>query len=162
MTSPFLDLLAPGATLRTVKCHPSELYANALSIATHGDGSVDRSYYWLACTLLTDTMRDQALDVVRSAATGEMPSWFADTYDDANGAPDLERVWVNVKAIRDNTDKIAAVFQLRNAFGGYCDNQKAAESALRSGGSRAIPGATAVACLRRRGTCRPLQLEAGS
>ena len=101
-----------------------------------GTVPVDRSYYWLECTLLTDTMRDQALDVVRSAATGEMPSWFADTYDDANGDPDLERVWVNVKAIRDNTDKIAAVFQLRNAFGGCCDNQKAAESALRSGVTR--------------------------
>ena len=97
---------------------------------------MDRSYYWLECTLLTDTMRDQALDVVRSAATGEMPSWFADTYDDANGDPDLERVWVNVKAIRDNTDKIAAVFQLRNAFGGCCDNQKVPESAWRSGVTR--------------------------
>ena len=113
-------------------CDPSELYADALSIVTFGDGHADDANYWSSCNLITDTVSDQALAVFRSAAAGEMPSWFADTYNDADGDPDLERLWLDVKAIRDGDDRRAAVFQLRNSFGGYCDNQKATDSVFGS------------------------------
>ena len=117
-------------------CDPSELYADALSIVTFGDWYADDTTYWSSCNLITDTVSDQALAVFRSAAAGEMPSWFADTYNDADGVPDLERLWVDVKAIRDGDDRRAAVFQLRNSFGGYCDNQKATDSVFGSGTTR--------------------------
>ena len=117
-------------------CEPSELYADALSIVTFGDGHADDANYWSICNLITDTVSDQALAVFRSAASGEMPSWFADTYNDADGNPDLERLWLDVKAIRDGDDRRAAVFQLRNSFGGYCDNQKATDSAFGDGVTR--------------------------
>ena len=117
-------------------CDPSELYADALSIVTFGDGYADDANYWSSCNLITDTVSDQALAVFRSAAAGEMPSWFADTYNDADGDPDLERLWLDVKAIRDGDDRRAAVFQLRNSFGGYCDNQKATDSVFGSGTTR--------------------------
>ena len=118
-------------------CDPSELYADALLIVTFGDGFADdANYYWSSCNLITDTVSDQALAVFRSAAAGEMPSWFADTYNDADGDPDLERLWLDVKAIRDGDDRRAAVFQLRNSFGGYCDNQKATDSVFGSGTTR--------------------------
>ena len=117
-------------------CDPSELYADALTIVTFGDGHADDANYWSSCNLITDTVSDQALAVFRSAAAGEMPSWFADTYNDADGDPDLERLWLDVKAIRDGDDRRAAVFQLRNSFGGYCDNQKATDSVFGSGTTR--------------------------
>ena len=117
-------------------CDPSELYADALSIVTLGDGFADDANYWRSCNLITDTVSDQALAVFRSAAAGEMPSWFADTYNDADGDPDLERLWLDVKAIRDRDDRRAAVFQLRDSFGGYCDNRNATDSAFESGITR--------------------------
>ena len=117
-------------------CDPSELYADALMIVTFGDGHADDANYWSSCNLITDTVSDQALAVFRSAAAGEMPSWFADTYNDADGDPGLERLWLDVKAIRDGDDRRAAVFQLRNSFGGYCDNQKATDSVFGSGTTR--------------------------
>ncbi len=117
-------------------CDPSELYADALMIVTFGDGHADDANYWSSCNLITDTVSDQALAVFRSAAAGEMPSWFADTYNDADGDPGLERLWLDVKAIRDGDDRRAAVFQLRNSFGGYCDNQKATDSVFGSGVTR--------------------------
>ena len=65
-----------------------------------------------------------------------MPSWFADTYNDSNGDLELERVWVDIRAVPDSKWRSAAVFQLHEAFGGYCDNQKATESAFLSGATR--------------------------
>ena len=113
-----------------------ELYADALSFLTHGDRVRAGLYYWQRCTLITDTVSDEALAVVRSAATGEMPSWFADTYDDPDGDPDLARFWADVKAIPNFRWRATTVFQLRDAFGGYCDNQKATASAFGRGVTR--------------------------
>ena len=45
---------------------------------------------------------------------------------------DLEGLWADVKTLR----RPAVVYQLRNMFGGYCDNQKAAQSVLGSGVTR--------------------------
>ena len=135
LISPRYDLLPPSALLKS-RCRPMELYADALSFLTHGDRVRAGLYYWQRCTLITDTVSDQAVAVVRNAATGEMPSWFADTYDDPDGDPDLARFWSDVKAIPNFRWRATAVFQLRDAFGGYCDNQKATDSAFGSGVTR--------------------------
>ena len=65
-----------------------------------------------------------------------MPSWFAATYHGANGEPDLERLWADVKGISASKSRAATVFQLRNEFGGYCDRRKATESAFENGVTR--------------------------
>ena len=130
----FSDLTA-GDTIGP-SCPSVELYADALMIVTHGDRALERSSYWKDCSVTTSTVTEQSLAVVRSAAQGEMPSWFADTYNDSNGDLDLERVWVDIRAVPDSKSRSAAVFQLREAFGGYCDNQKATESAFLSGATR--------------------------
>ena len=66
-----------------------------------------------------------------------MPSWLADNYNDSDGNPDLAHVLRDVKAIAADTSgrgfRATVVFQLRDAFGGYCDNQKATDSAFGSG-----------------------------
>ena len=119
-------------------CTPIEIFADAVVIVTLGDRFVSSGSYWARCSLTTDTVTEQALAVVRSALSGQTPSWFGDTYNDSNGNLDLARVWADVKAISAATFagggyRATVVFQLRDAFGGYCDNQKATDSAFGSG-----------------------------
>ena len=116
-------------------CDPVELYIDVLMNLTHGDTARSRSTYWSQCTGTTNSVTEQALAVVRSATGGLMPSWFATTHNESNGDPDLERVWADVKAMPSKW-RTTAVFQLRDEFGGYCDNQKATASAFLSGLTR--------------------------
>ena len=131
----YFDSLISPSGLGGFVCTPTELYADALLILTHGDPARERSSYWEPCSVTTDAVTQQALAVVRSATQGDMPSWFADTYNDSDGDPDLERVWADVKALPD-LRRATVVFQLRDSFGGYCDNRKANASAFSSGSTR--------------------------
>ena len=91
--------------------------------------------YWPKCTAPTEealaSAETEALEVVRSMMAGEMPLWFADTYHDPEGNPELERLWSDVKAISrwSPEDRRAGeprvVYQLRNEFGGYCSHAAA-------------------------------------
>ena len=114
--------------------YPYEYYADALTYLIHG-APIFSSFFTL-CSGVTDSLIEEAVAVVRSAASGTIPSWFATTYNDSNGDPDLERVWALVRAMPGSDQRAAVVFQLRDAFGGYCDNQKATESAFLSGSTR--------------------------
>ena len=130
----FYDL--PPGSQRSALCDPKELYADALTVLTFGtDWPSENRGYWAVCPHTPDEVSDEALGVVRSASTGQMPSWFADTYNDSGGDPDLERVWRDLKQMPESW-RAAAVFQLRDAFGGYCDNQKATASAFLTGLTR--------------------------
>ena len=137
----YFEVLAYQASLNDRNCMPNELYADAVSLLTLGDRFQTQSTYWSGCSVTTDAaVTEQALDVVRSATAGQTPSWFGDTYDDPDGNPDLERVWRDVKAIKDYKGWLAfreaTVFMMRDAFGGYCDNRKATESAFGSNPTR--------------------------
>ena len=131
----FLALVSPdGRGGPGSACNAVELYADGLLILTLGDEARDRSSYWRQCSVIDDTVSEQALGVLRSVAAGQMPSWFADTYNDSVGDPDLVRVWADVKAMLGGLDRQrAVVYQLRNAFGGYCDDSKATDAAFGSG-----------------------------
>ena len=137
LVSTHIDSISP--TMRII-CRPGELYAEALTILTLadtlGDAAIHESAYWKDCSLITDSVEGEALAAVGSTVSGEMPAWFADTYADSEGDPDLERIWLDVKGLRDSRVREALVFQLRNSFGGYCDNRKATESAFGSGTTR--------------------------
>ena len=115
-------------------CDPVELYADAVTLVD--DEDLATTTYWTRCSLVPAVPSEQAFGVVRSATTGQMPSWFADTYNDSNGDPDLERVWADVKAIADFRWRATVVFQLRDAFGGYCDDHQATASAFSDGVTR--------------------------
>ena len=122
-------------------CIPIELFADAVVIVTLGDTYESTLSYWSRCDLTTDTVTTEALGAVRSALSGQMPSWFVDTYHDSDGNPDLALVWRDVKAMSAATFagggyRATVVFQLRDAFSGYCDNQKATDSAFGSGVTR--------------------------
>ena len=132
----YFDALISPRGLGGSFCIPTELYADALTILTLGDRARDRGY-WKNCPVTNDndTVTEQALAVVRSASRGDMPSWFADAYNDSNGDRDLERVWAQVKALPVRGRAIVA-FHLRDAFGGYCDDQKATASVFSTGTTR--------------------------
>ena len=100
-------------------CEPRELYADVLTMLTL---DIDESSYWKTCNRGNAQREAQALDVLRSAVDGEMPQWFADTYTDAEGEPDLERLWTDVQDLPSREWNVA-VYQLRDAFGGYCNNR---------------------------------------
>ncbi len=128
----FHDLTSPPGR-GGQRCDPVELYADAVTVLA---GDLLSSTYWGLCSFTPSDPSEEALAVVRSATTGEVPSWFADTYNDANGDPDLERVWADVKAITHSRWRATVVFQLRNAFGGYCDDHQATASAFSDGVTR--------------------------
>ena len=117
-------------------CAPAELYADILMMLVHGGRSLIESVYWAQCSSTSDSLAEEALGVVGSAVAGETPSWFGTTYNNADNEPDLERLWADVKAVSSVKRRAVIAFQLRDEFGGYCDNQKATDSAFGSGVTR--------------------------
>ena len=91
---------------------------------------------------------EEALEVVRTALGGEMPSWLADTYGDEDGDLDLELVWSHVRAEGDPSPVMRDL--MRSAFGGLCRADALWNSAIRipwrDGGCvpQAPPGLSAV------------------
>ena len=131
------------------QCPTTELHADVLSMLTLGDDTGADSSYWRPCNGDNTARTQRALSVVRSAVAGQTPQWFADTYNDSQGTPDLEQVWSDVKAVplslkpiaerinvASDLPKAVVVYQLRNEFGGYCDGEKASESAFWGGTTR--------------------------
>ena len=98
-------------------------------------GTDVKTDYWPKCSAPTDeafaATEAEALEVVRSMLAGEMPPWFADTYHDSEGNPDLELLWSDVREISrwsvedQRADEPRVVYFLRNEFGGYCSHAAA-------------------------------------
>ena len=101
-------------TLSLSGCWDSRLYLDVVvSLVTHD--SLAGASDWNRCVARSEDAT--ALAVVRSALSGQTPDWFADTYHDSDGNPDLEQFWVGVQLV----DSEVVAYQLRNSFGGYCD-----------------------------------------
>ncbi|MDE2991830.1 MAG: fibronectin type III domain-containing protein [Chloroflexota bacterium] len=120
-------------------CAPGELYADLLAMVVLG--SQDENSYWNSCPGISDAITMEADGVARSAVAGTMPSWFSTYYDAGGGELDLERVWANIRAVvppdgHSNAFRLAIVYQLKDAFGGYCDNSRANSSAFGNGVAR--------------------------
>ena len=125
-----LDIAEPlGAA-----CRPGELLADILQLSVVGvsadQGTLDSiAGYWEICNGdyeagEVDPLTEEALTVVRSALSGQMPQWFADTYHDSNGSVDLEQLWSDIKSIP--REPLLLAFSLRQQFGGYCGNPQVA------------------------------------
>ena len=102
-------------------CRDFELYADILAKTV----VPDYRSYWEHCNGDNGARTQEALAVVRSALRGEMPTWFGTTYGSSD--PDLELFWSHVRDLP--FERRAVVYHLRNAFGGYCNNRTATESA---------------------------------
>ena len=100
------------------KCDASELYADTAA----GVMIAGRSHYWSRCSYLQkEHSTIEAREVVEQAFSGQIPSWFYDTYENEDGSLDLESVYADIKTMKSDFDKIAVVKQLENEFGGYCN-----------------------------------------
>ena len=131
--------LAEGGT----DCDASELYADGISYV-HEPAS---QYYFDQCSNTGNMPSADTEAVVESVLSGQTPDWFKDEYDrdglsyDTSTDPkydrtyDLERVWADLK-LSNGFDRASAVYQFRNAFGGYCDPTKAYQAAFESGPTR--------------------------
>ena len=102
-------------------CRDFELYADILAKTV----VPDYRSYWEHCNGDNGARTQEALAVVRSALRGEMPTWFGTTYGSSD--PDLELFWSHVRDLP--FERSVVVYHLRNAFGGYCNNRTATESA---------------------------------
>ena len=109
-------------------CRPSELFADILQLSVVGVVSG----YWSFCNRdyeggHADPLTEEALTVVRSALSGQMPQWFVDTYHDSNGIADLEQLWSDVKSMEWwKGGRTVVAYRLRDQFGGYCGNPQVA------------------------------------
>ena len=131
-----VDLHLVGSNSRCASSR--ELLADVMMLSVLGEPSASHAYYWKDCRADSEealaVTLTEALAVVRSATAGNMPSWFADTYHDAGGIPDLVRLWSHVRwASGSSQDDPVMVYQLRNEFGGYCSHQTTVDAVLNIG-----------------------------
>ena len=102
-------------------CLDNELYAETAEYIDpdfKGD-----SFYWRRCSdLLGDKPTTEAITVVSQAFSGQMPDWFYETFQKADGSLDYEKLWTAVKNANPRARELV-VPMLRDAFGGYCSEQ---------------------------------------
>ena len=107
-------------------CSAEEILADVLALSVNDRIDVP---YWRTCNEdyedgEPDLLTEEALAVVKSATGGQVPRWFADTYNDTGGNPDLEKVWMDLKAVPASTYRDLVLYRFRDEFGGYCDNKR--------------------------------------
>ena len=97
---------------------PSEVYADTLTYHTK-PGAYMHYFQNTNCPGRATMPSAADLAVVKSAADGNDPAWFAESYDDGNGGIDLKKVWAAVMTNNMYWRKMIAT-QLAGEFGGYC------------------------------------------
>ena len=123
--------------LADAKCpppHPTtlgkELLADALTALfdwhEHPRAESRASYWHFFCQLL---VTQEAKEVATSVLEGEMPQWLYDTFQMPDGSLDHRAIWTAVKKVP-YYDRFTVVYQLKDAFGGYCSDQSAHQSAF--------------------------------
>ena len=112
-------------------CESEEIYADTIAALVIPDSS----FYWTLCFSSSGVYEPtaEALHVVQQAFSGQIPDWFHDNYGRYDGTLDLEGIWSEVKALRDNHHSKRKVFnQLEDLFGGYCSTNRARHSVFGS------------------------------
>ena len=103
-------------------CPGHELYAD--TIASLASLRYPYFHYWGACSHLPDEPTTEAEEVVKTALAGEMPKWFYDTFQKEDGGLDYQAIWLAVKDLEPRY-RTVVVYQLKDAFGGYCSERRA-------------------------------------
>ena len=103
-------------------CAADEFYADVILLVTLPGTATT---YWYNCIESSDydSRTDHATEVVRQALNGQIPDWLYETYQRADGGLDLEAVWEDVMTIKDRYVRTTVIYQLRDAFGGYCSDR---------------------------------------
>ena len=76
---------------------------------------------------------NEARAVARSAMNGQIPDWFYNTYQKANGSIDMVNFWKDLRNpdYKEGTWKLRG-YLFRELFGGFCSSREALESYLTS------------------------------
>ena len=111
-------------------CNAIELYADAAPLLVPVENNT-YSPYWYYCPHLPKFVTSEAETIVRSSFTGKMPQWFYNTFQEDNGSLDYKAIWSEVRALRPR-ERTIVVYQLKDAFGGYCSDSAAKKSAFGS------------------------------
>ena len=80
---------------------------------------------------LCGSAMSEAIEVVKSAFAGEIPQWFYDTFQEADGTLDYEAIWTAILDIDNGFGgsfsfvRTIVAIQLENEFGGYCSKRNA-------------------------------------
>ena len=119
----FLYFERLGRTAGCIHRAGSELYADAVTkfvdLPTNSPEWVNYTY-WNRCQDLPTEPTEEAVEVVQSAFSGEMPQWFYDTFQLPDGKLDYASLWDEVKAAHGSSAKRSIIYQLKDEFGGYC------------------------------------------
>ena len=111
-------------------CRSHELYANAAQLLVNVQGNA-YAVYWQACGDVPSSVTPEAVAVVGSAFAGEIPQWFYDTFQKADGSLDYEVIWTAILDLDGGVGssfifvRIIVAHQLENEFGGYCSKREA-------------------------------------
>ena len=108
-------------------CPGHELYAD--TVASLASLRYPYFHYWIICSHLPDEPTVEAQEVVKTAFAGEMPPWFYDSFQKEDGSLDYQAIWLAVKDLEPRY-RMAVVYQLKDAFGGYCSERRAIGSAF--------------------------------
>ena len=120
----YFDQLSAGNGL----CIGSELYAATAQMLVPAQYNYV-SGYWQNCAHLPTRATPEAIEVVENAFAGRIPQWFYDTFEQPDGSLDHETLWTAVKNMLVDSNRIDVIYQLKDAFGGYCSERLAHESA---------------------------------
>ena len=113
------------------RCPGYELYADTAQLLVPTDWNTFAPY-WHKCEHLPSLVTSEAEAVVRSAFNDEIPQWFYDTFQQDDGNWNYKAIWDLVKTLR-YTERVTVVYQLKDAFGGYCSDEAAGGSAFNYG-----------------------------
>ena len=108
-----------------------EYLAETVTYAT--TGSLSASYYH-NCNGKWSQFRNSTLATsAESALAGEIPAWFAQTYEDSSGDMDMEQIWDDLTNKELDTqetgrDRDIRIWGFRNMFGGFCSHWEARNS----------------------------------
>ena len=114
----YFDSLSDNA----LACPADTLYADAAQLLVPIQGN-DQALYWWLCEDVPDSVTPEAATVVRNAFNGEIPPWFYDTFQKADGSLDYEAIWTAITAVDNIFIRLTIAFQLEHEFGGYCSDQ---------------------------------------
>ena len=104
-----------------------EYLAETVTYAT--TGNLTASYYH-NCSGKWNQFRDSTLATsAESALAGEIPAWFAQTYEDSSGNMDMEQIWDDLtnKELdlqEPGRDRDIRIWGFRNMFGGFCSHSE--------------------------------------
>ena len=112
-------------------CPSTEFYAEVAQLLVPTQWN-DITPDFARCGLTMDpSVLAEAEAVVGSVFSGEMPQWFYDTFQRADGSLDYVGIWAAVQNLPTGGRlRGIVVYQLKDQFGGYCSRRAASQSAF--------------------------------